>query len=399
MVVAPIDVIGVIVAVEVVVVQAVSGTVGVAGTLASCGCPDPFRIFFDMILSRKTWRYVYVYFDLPFLLSLKDSLADQEHVNSDAEEDVTSSPDVPETQSAADGRMPVCLPEADLARSYDVTLSDVRVKLRTIRRGNPSRPYDQLGESQGDRLGRFSFSTAEVTIDRSDLNDDPFSNNNPSPLDVFVEIAVRAINHFIEHYRVLAERPYIGPITEITIQSFRIVVEYNDGSRWPTGTGHVPGGGFELNELADDVDRQLRVRVAHRDPPPIEHTLDADIQDFMAVRDYRRAIIEVAILFEAWITSYLRERLAAGGLDSTAIDQKFSNAKGYPRSITWIAQELLKDTTGFDFAKSTEFEEWRTTVVDKRNDLVHGKSFSASWHEAYTAICAVEKARKLIMGR
>ncbi|HQR53034.1 MAG TPA: hypothetical protein PLZ79_07165 [Burkholderiales bacterium] len=350
----------------------------------------------------KPWSCVHVSFDLPFLLNLKDSLRDCEleewaEAYRSGKVDLPFSPYAPRFPTS--GRMVVHLPQRDLAEPYEVTLSDIRVQLRTIRRGNPSRPYDQLGESQGDRLGRFSFSTADVAICSCDLGDDPFSNGNPSPLDVFVEIAVRAVNHFIEHYRVLADRAHIGPVTEVTIQSFRIAVEFDDGNQWMTGIGHAPGGGFELNELSHDVDRRLRERVGRSDAPPIELTLEANIQDYMALRDYRRAIIEAAILFEAWITGYLRGRFAMQGLDSAAIDEKFSDDRGYPRSATWIAQNLVKDATGFDFKSAAECADWKVNVVNKRNDLMHGKSFSASWREAYAAVCAVQNARKLLGGK
>ena len=97
--------------------------------------------------------------------------------------------------------------------------------------------------------------------------------------------------------------------------------------------------------------------------------LDADVRDHLDLRRWRLALIEAAVLFEAWLTNFLREKYANQRLSSPQIEAKFVSRNGRPVSVTHIAKSVVKDATKFDFDKTQQYQEWETKVRNLRNDL------------------------------
>ena len=342
----------------------------------------------------KAQRLKYVDFDLPFLLFVRDSLGDQSLKDwADAyaagTESLPYSRYAPATNKPGHmiigGGLPVYIPPEPLARYYDVALPHFSAGLRLLRRVNPHREMVMMGEIPGDRTGRASFSSARVMFDMSQIL--PTHHQN---FPLFCELAVQAINHFIDHYRVIANRPYVGPVTMAVIQSFIVTTEFEDGEQiqqhYGTGSGPLHGMG---GAIPDVEDLKLREAVSSPQPPSIHDTLDANIRDHLDLQEWRLAVIESAVAFEAWLSRFLRDQLVSQGRSN--IDELFLNSRGLPKSITSIAQNLIKEVTGFDFELSNEYSDWAFNVRDLRNDLVHGKIFDVSQaqaSEAYSSVIA-----------
>lgn len=343
----------------------------------------------------KAQRLKYVDFDLPFLLFLKDSLGDKSlkdwaDAYASGAESLPYSRYAPATnkpgQMIIGGGLPVYIPPEPLARYYDVALPHFSAGIRLLRRVNPHREMVMMGEIPGDRTGRASFSSVRVMFDMSHILK-TYHQNFP----LFCKLAVQATNHFINHYRVIANRPYVGPVTMAVIQSFIVTTEFEDGEQiqqhYGTGSGPLYGMG---GSIPDEEDLKLREAVSSPYPPNIHDTLDANIRDHLDLQEWRLAVVESAVAFEAWLSRFLRDQLSSQGRSN--IDELFLNSRGLPKSISSIAQNLVKEVTGFDFGQSNEYSEWASKVRDLRNDLVHGKIFDVSQAQANGAYSSVKAA-------
>lgn len=74
---------------------------------------------------------------------------------------------------------------------------------------------------------------------------------------LFVDAAIEAINKFVLHYRIIADRPYIQPVTPEVIQEFYIETQFEDGS---LQTQEFGAGGGPLMGL---VGRFQMIRTKH----------------------------------------------------------------------------------------------------------------------------------------
>jgi hypothetical protein len=134
------------------------------------------------------------------------------------------------------------------------------------------------------------------------------------------------------------------------------------------GSGSGPLHGFG-GAIDDELDSKLRAAIALPDAPAIESTLDANIRDHLDLEDWRLAVVETAVLFEARIATFLRARFAANGVAVADVDAKFVEPNGRPRSVTYLAKTLVLEATGFDFAATAEYSRWKSAVRDLRNTL------------------------------
>ncbi len=166
-----------------------------------------------------------------------------------------------------------------------------------------------------------------------------------------------------------------------------------DTLRYGAGSGALRGFGGALDEPSE---RELRDVIFNPTPPPIFKTLELNILDCLDLRDWRLALIELAVLFEAWVSGFVRDKFRGAGLPDADIDKKFLNSKGLPLSVTAIARDLVAEATRFDFSATAEYANWATSVRDMRNLLVHGKRFDVSEQEAISAQQAVVAAITLL---
>jgi hypothetical protein len=343
----------------------------------------------------------YVDFDLPFVLFLQDSLEDK-NLEKWADAYVKGEKPLPYSRYAPasekpggmiiGGGFPVYLPKEVLAPYYEISLFQLIVGLRTLKRVNPHRDTILMGEIPGDRTGRASFSSVRVMFDLTVIKEEFHWD-----MQMFCTLAVRAINHFIDHYRIVAARPFLQHVTLSTIQEFHLITELENGQmnyqEFGTSSGPLIGFGGAISE---DQDKKLRELVIKTNPPNIHEIMELNIKNYIDLEDWRLAIIEAAVLFEAWLSKYIRDKYTNAGILPIDIDAKFLDGKGNPKSITSIAKNLVIEATGFDFSTTTEYFDWESKVRDLRNDLIHGKRFDVSEQEANDAYIAVQSAINLL---
>ena len=76
----------------------------------------------------------------------------------------------------------------------------------------------------------------------------------------------------------------------------------------------------------------------------IEATLDANIRDHLQLEEWRLAVVETAVLFEAWLARFLRARFETNGLPASDIDALLERE---PRNIAaLVAKGELRSAAG-----------------------------------------------------
>lgn len=373
-------------------------------------------------MEDRTINYKTVYFDLPFLIFVRDgfrdkTLEDWVEAYQKGEENLPVSPYVPNdphNQMIIGGGLPVYIPQGELAHAYVVKLDNLMAGVQFLRRINQNNPARLCGEIIGDRTGRASFSTVRVNFPLEQFDKSKHWNTK-----LFVSLAVDFVNKFLSNYRAVTERFYISPVTPAVIQNFIIQSTYDDGdTRVQTyatdksvidipdkvsvlddsmylmdATLHGMGGA-----ISEEKDEFLRRVLREGKMPPILMELDLEVQNKLDLREWRLAVLESAILFETYLNTILRAAYRKSGLKTDEIERKFLKnvQKSIPLSCTAIAKSLVKDAIGLDFESTEEFQAWARNTRDLRNDIVHGKKFHVSDAEARLSCDSVKNAMDLL---
>ncbi|HEX9155399.1 MAG TPA: hypothetical protein VF819_07530 [Nitrospira sp.] len=343
-------------------------------------------------MAEKTPKLKLVCFDLPFVLNVGDSWKDEALEEWATAISEGKTPPLHVRHASPSGNnSTVHLPKV-LVAPYEVALPGRVVQLATLRRVNQERAIKIFAEIPGDRAGKASLSSVRVLMDVSGM-----SNDKQWDAEFLCQIALDAVNHFIDHYRIIANRPFLGHVTLSVVQEFSLFTIFDDDSTQKQTYMHGSGSAWMfVSGLEGAKDATLRAAVAQLESPPILAILDSDIVDHLDLREWRLAVIQLAVLFEAWLSRFIRTRFAKSGLGSAAMEAKFVRSDGQPKSATAIAKGLVKEATGFDFATTTEYDNWAKDVRDLRNDLVHGKRFDVTESEAMGAYRAVHAAIALL---
>ncbi|MBM3703404.1 MAG: hypothetical protein FJW63_10585 [Actinobacteria bacterium] len=281
-----------------------------------------------------------VYFDLPFLISVKDGFRDP--TLDDWFEAYQKGNPLPFSKYAPHnnepsttvigGGCPVYIPPDEKVDPYILNLPEIKVttpetqikipetqvKILFLRHVNPNTEVKVIGELIGDRNGKISFSSVLVKIDINIVKPEYYWDMN-----LFLVIALFAINTFIENYRVIADRPYIRPVTAAEIQQFHLRTLFEDGTyQWAQlkgVSGPLYGFGYSIS---DDKDKDLRKALLEDNSPSMDKILDVEIRNYLDLNEWRLALIESAVLFEAWLSTYLRQEFKDKGLNESEIKKK-----------------------------------------------------------------------------
>lgn len=365
--------------------------------------------------------YKSIYFDLPFLIFVKDGFKDKQledwakaYQNG---EEPPYSPYAPNQNRGGGltigGGFPVYLPDK-IEHAYVVKVDEKFVGIQFLRRIAQNNSANLCGEIEGDRTGRASFSSVRVNFNLQLFDQKHYLNTK-----YFVNLAIDSVNKFIEHYRVATGKHYIRPVTPAIIQSFTIFNEYNEQ---PTFIQHyvtdkavlevdevnsmLPSPSYFMDAMMhgmggaipDDIDISLRETLDKDIEPSIIETLHLEVKDKLDLREWRLAAIEAAVLFETFLNVKLRDTYRAQGTPGSEIEDKFhkNDRLRTPLSSYAIAKRLVLDATGFDFAATSEFQAWSGNTKDLRNEVVHGKKYKVTKEEAQLSYKSVEDSINLI---
>lgn len=369
----------------------------------------------------KEMYYKSIYFDLPFLIFVKDGFKDkelEEWFNAyNNKKDLPYSRYAPNCKKAdrfiIGSGVPVYIP-SKIEKAYIVKIYDLFVDIQFLRRITQNKSVDLCGEIEGDRTGRASFSSVRINFDLKQFDIKKFHNTK-----YFINLAIEAVNKFIEHYRVITGKFYIRPITPAIIQEFLIFDSYKGDSTIIKSyvTDRSILNDKEDNELfhgldyhmdatmrgmggsiPDEEDLELRQILDKDIEPSIIKTLQLEVKDKLDLREWRLAAIESAVLFETFLNIKLRGAYKKSGLSDIEIENKFHENDRHktPLSSYKIAKLLVKDALGFDFSLTSEFREWCRNTKDLRNEIVHGKKYKVTREEATLGYDSVKKSISLI---
>lgn len=352
----------------------------------------------------KKMVYKSVYFDLPYLIYVKDGFKDKSleewtEAYSNDEDDLPYSPYAPrESESnylSIGGGFPVYLPPDELSEPYVIKLNEsILVGVQFLKRINQNSTTKLCGEVIGDRTGRAAFSSVRVNFDLKIFKPEIYWD-----MQHFVSLSIDAVNKFIEHYRIIADRFYIKPITPQIIQTFKIISNFSDDTSktqtFGIGSGPLHGLG---GSISDDKDQYLRKVMYKNEQPSIIDSLKIEIKNKLDLREWRLAVIDSAILFETWLSKLLYDHYRDNGLSESDIFDKFHKDDKYntPLSAYALAKYKIKDDIGFDFGDCQEFDNWCTDTKDLRNKVVHGDKYRVSKEEAEKAFKSSLDAMRVI---
>lgn len=362
-----------------------------------------------------------VYFDLPFILNVKDNIDDNElrqwlNAKNNNSHEVPHSKYAPKTNEEKliiGSNTSVFLPER-LFPCYSFEQKNIKTTIQLLRRINPNNQVSLCGEVVGDRSGKASFSSVFITFDLENIDTDKYWNSS-----YFINLAIEAINRFIELYRVYADRHYVRQVTTSTIQNF-MISNYIRGKRTTFNQEYIINeqsldtinkndieiplismpitlNGLGLN-IDDEVDKKIRQDLSKNEAPPILEVLDLEVKDKLDLREWRLASIESAILFESYLNIKIREKLKRDGLEETDIEAKFckKDKNKTPYSSYEIASKILHSVTNFKFHDTNEFKNWCKNTKDLRNSIVHGKKFIVTKEQAHLSYKSTSEAINLL---
>jgi hypothetical protein len=285
---------------------------------------------------------------------------------------------------AFDLPFPLNLPDTT-ATDYPAVVvpGDVPATLQFILRASGRGAAGMKGVAEGgDPIGRLAYTTVLVAYDVDDypVVDDWDDIER-------VERAVEAVNTLLEHYRDLAEQPLVRRVAIKHVMHFKLVEwvpgESEQRVRYYTrASGPV---GMNQTERQGALAAALNARLARGTQPDFLRQLYLDVQARMELGEYRQAVVEFAVTFEAWLRRRLVEAYTLAGLSEPDIAEKFVTKRGFDLTVTEVARTCVPAAIGFDFQNHRSWGPW-ADAKDLRNRIVHGQVREVTMAEALSAL-------------
>jgi len=339
-----------------------------------------------------------VYFDLPFVVSVADSMDDpslrrylEAVASGESPNPVPYSPRLRPGFGFSVGGAPVYLPDpASLAEPFVVPVAGSAAQIRFLRRlRNVDRAIVTVGEFRPDR-GNGAYSSTQVVLS-SQLSRSLGRND----LQGAAELSVEALNRFLEIYRYMCGAYWAQPISVSDGSEFIIVTVLDTGERVQprvySSSGQGPLIGLGSKPLLDHRDQKFREELlTARMPFAFELKLSA--QEHIHRGRFRNAIVDAATAVEVFVSELLRRGLQQRGRTKSAIEGVFTGGRGLPRSVTSLAKSALRSELGIDFGATSEYSNWQKHVVHPRNAVVHGSRLSITRGEAVDSVAHSQAA-------
>lgn len=342
-----------------------------------------------------------VQFDLPYFVSVQDSMDDPDlrrYAEAlDSGEDPEPVPYSPRlrrgTALTIAGGSPLHVPDPDtLSDPFEVTLDKGEVRLAFLRRvNNVDRAMVMLGEMRPDR-GTASFSSVQVQFDTElsrtiDTND----------LEGAASIAMEATNRFLQQYRYFIGAYWAQPIEFADVPEFLIWRLFADGRQQGPAIYTKPAGGPLIGSGSQPLvdsgkEQEIRSALAQGLEYPFAYEVFLSAKEHVHRSRYRNAVVDAETAFEIFLVRLLRIRLIEAGKSEGAIDAALRDNAGRWRRVEDLARETLRSELGIDFATTVEYRDWKRNVLDVRNGVVHGSAIPATRELATQAIRDAQRA-------
>lgn len=223
---------------------------------------------------------------------------------------------------------------------------------------------------------------------------------------IYVDLAIRGANRFLDVYRYFAKEHHISTIAgRSTNFDFQFAFLYNENSpsdeRSNFSLTLMPvfywGNIYsKFPDVHEDAVLSIRDFLKSQDEIPMAENLILNTYEYFDQGNYRLAIVEIETAFEAYIQSHLRTYFKN---DSNMLAEIDRLGKG---SITNLvkSKKMRPAFNGKPFHESTaEFIAWREKVADQRNLLVHGIESNVTKLEAIDAIRTIEETLEFLTER
>lgn len=220
------------------------------------------------------------------------------------------------------------------------------------------------------------------------------------------DLAIQATNRLLELYRFCVKEPHVKALTGRELRfDFRFVLLFNQNHPDETSSNFTvkisPTNYWgdlypPFQNVPSVVEEDLRNRLKSLFQVPLAETLILNAYEYIAQGNYRLAIIEAETAFEAAVHHYLQIFYIQDPKMLSEIERLSKD------SFTNLVKSR-KLRPAFDGKKFTdnvpEFESWRKKVMERRNQLVHGKNETVTKQEAIDAINTIEQVLSLLLAR
>jgi len=279
-----------------------------------------------------------------------------------------------------------------------------------------------LGFPEGDINGRGMFSTVQMRVGTQHFDklqeyynqntcpnhgmhkrasaNSPLKENVGGPVlhhDVSIDLAVAAINIFIEKYKVLNDGYFMNSITKTATSPFRVTWRGLNGKTLQSNTvTTILYSPYSESVISNENNLKLRKMLELSLEIDMIERLDVEIRRRLELQEWRLAIIESAIMFESWIQPIIRGYYLKLLGSKTKVDKKLSyidiEGKTHPTSIGDILKYFIKEAFKFDFEKTPEYIALTSKTISPRNKIVHGTPFIATKQTAIDAYLSAKAA-------
>ena len=318
-------------------------------------------------------------FDMPFMISIGDSMSDSVlalYVEElEAGMQPAAVPHAPRLGNSMAIGPSIHMPD-QLIEPVVVRLDEGVVQLRTLRRiRNVDVPFVMGGELRP-CYGQSTYSSVQAEFDLSlSLRLD---GRWDDAMDAAADLALEATNCLLAEYRYRCDAFWAQPLTRDAVASFRFFV--SDGeSLQPRSLSRPPGGpvrglGSEPLLAGERLDAVRHSLWSQDDDPQPARDIFFMAMEHRSRRRYRNAVIDCSVAFETFVAEYIQIHGEVAGWSAEAVsDAFFKEPNGRWCSISQTLRRLKNDPVNVEFVSTGEFQKWREDVAGPRNALVHGE--------------------------
>lgn len=284
-------------------------------------------------------------------------------------------------------------------RRFYPVIDDIPAEIRFQSNAETEMDVGTAGTVAGDRHGNFGYSSVKVWFGNKFIQTIPEDIDDEMPIDAepvfhmgqprgtdryLIKNAVEYLNKFLRIYRASTNFYWINSLSTYEIGRFSIADRYEDD----TGDNRVrfvTQSALKSGPMDEAVLDRVRKGVQSPSPLTIYNELDLNAEDKIDRGEFNSAIIDSAILFEAWVEqAYQIVAVEQGKSEEEALEDI---TKGDDSDETISPKNIIKDHLskfGFDFSETDEFEAWDKDTRIVRHKVVHD-GYQASQQEARDA--------------
>lgn len=209
-----------------------------------------------------------------------------------------------------------------------------------------------------------------------------------------IDIVCLMINKFLRIYRVHTSKFWISEVTKNRLSPLYIQFFdqfQNQFVRFHTdyrGTGIMLGSNIDSN-----VHSKIKKDVF--DNIEIDGTFNfmAEANKYKIRGDFKTSLLFLSFYVESWVYREIRYVLKRKDLNDIEIENYFQDKKGRSLSFTGTIRKFLMESDFNQMVKSVQYSNFKEKVINKRNDLAHGRYLDVKIEESEESVSAANEFR------